>query len=64
MLAEENMRRGMPAPEAARAARVALGGLTQIREAHRGRADCPRLKCRCRIFATPSAHSAGIRYSP
>lgn len=35
MLMEENLRRGMPPEEARRAARVRLGGMTQLREAHR-----------------------------
>ncbi len=35
MLTEENLRRGMPPEEARRAARVRLGGMTQLREAHR-----------------------------
>ena len=35
MLIEENMRRGMERGEARRAARVRLGGMTQLREAHR-----------------------------
>src|SRR3954454_8534448 len=35
MLVEENIRSGMAAPEAERAARLELGGLTQLREAHR-----------------------------
>ena len=35
MLVEENLRRGMPLEEARRAARVRLGGLTQLRETHR-----------------------------
>lgn len=35
MLTEENIRRGMPPEKARRAARVRLGGLTQLRETHR-----------------------------
>ncbi len=35
MLAEDHIRRGMAREEAERAARLELGGLTQIREAHR-----------------------------
>jgi predicted permease len=35
MLAQENVRRGMPPDEARRAARVRLGGMTQISERHR-----------------------------
>lgn len=35
LLTEENMRRGMTAEEAKRAARVRLGGVTQLREVHR-----------------------------
>jgi len=35
MLAEEHVRRGMTPDEALRAARLELGGLAQIREAHR-----------------------------
>lgn len=35
LLTEENLRRGMTAGEARRAARVRLGGMTQLQEAHR-----------------------------
>jgi putative ABC transport system permease protein len=35
MLTEENVRRGMASEEARRAARVKLGGMTQLRETHR-----------------------------
>jgi predicted permease len=35
LLTEENLRRGMTPDEACRAARVRLGGLTQLRETHR-----------------------------
>jgi putative ABC transport system permease protein len=35
MLTEENLRRGMAPEDAARAARIRLGGLTQLRETHR-----------------------------
>ncbi len=35
MLIEENIRRGLPPEEARRAARLRLGGMTQLREAHR-----------------------------
>jgi len=35
MLAEENIRMGMPFEEARRAAKVRLGGMTQLRETHR-----------------------------
>src|SRR5580765_1969093 len=35
MLTEENMRRGMTFEEAQRAAKVRLGGMTQLRETHR-----------------------------
>src|SRR5690242_9280441 len=35
MLVEDNIRRGMTPSEAARAARVTLGGSAQLREAHR-----------------------------
>ena len=34
-LTEENLHKGMSAEEASRAARLRLGGLTQLREAHR-----------------------------
>src|SRR5260370_36841555 len=35
MLTQENIRRGMTPEQARRAARVRLGGLTQLRETHR-----------------------------
>ena len=35
LLAEDHMRRGMTPEQAHRAARLELGGLTQLREAHR-----------------------------
>jgi MacB-like periplasmic core domain len=35
MLADENIRRGMPREEALRAARIKLGGLTQLKETNR-----------------------------
>src|ERR1700734_122631 len=35
MLTEENIRRGMPPDEAGRAARIKLGGLTQLKETNR-----------------------------
>ena len=41
MLAEDNMRRGMPADQAQRAARVELGGITQLGEAHRDARGVP-----------------------
>jgi predicted permease len=43
MLAEENSRRGMMRPEALRAARLELGGLAQLREAHREARGLPLL---------------------
>jgi macrolide transport system ATP-binding/permease protein len=44
MLVEENIGRGMPPEEATRAARIALGGLTQIRETHRGQRGLPQIE--------------------
>src|SRR5215475_8510918 len=44
MLAQENMRRGMPPEEARRAARVRLGGMTQISERHREMHTLPLLE--------------------
>ena len=44
MLAEENMRGGMLAEEARRAARMALGGVEQIKEAVRDRRGMPLLE--------------------
>jgi predicted permease len=44
MLRDENIRRGLPPEEAARAARVALGGLTQIREAQHGHRGLPQIE--------------------
>lgn len=41
MLMEDNLRRGMAPDEAARAARVRLGGLTQLKEAHRELSGLP-----------------------
>jgi hypothetical protein len=43
MLAEEKVRRGMSPDQALRAARVELGGRTQLREAHREARGLPRL---------------------
>jgi putative ABC transport system permease protein len=44
MLAEENMQRGMPAEEARRAARIALGGMEQVKEAVRDQRGLPFLE--------------------
>src|SRR5215467_2443965 len=44
LLAAENMRRGMPREEAERAARVRLGGMTQIGERHREMHTLPLLE--------------------
>ena len=44
MLAAENMRRGMQLEEARRAARVRLGGITQISERHREMHTLPLLE--------------------
>lgn len=44
LLTQENMRRGMPFEEARRAARVRLGGVTQIRERHREMHTLPLLE--------------------
>lgn len=44
MLAQENVRRGMPPEEARRAARVRLGGVTQISERHREMQTLPLLE--------------------
>ncbi len=41
MLAEDNIRRGMPPDKASRAARLELGGVTQLREAHRDARGVP-----------------------
>ena len=43
ILEEDKMRRGVTREEAARAARIELGGLTQLREAHREARGLPRL---------------------
>ena len=43
MLAEENMRRGMPHAEARRAAKIALGGIEQTKEAVRDGRGLPQL---------------------
>ena len=44
MLTEENLRRGMPPEEAHRAARLRLGGVTQLRETHRELHGLPLLE--------------------
>src|ERR1700739_4861914 len=44
MLAQENVRRGMTPEEAQRAARVRLGGITQIPEKHREMHTLPLLE--------------------
>src|SRR5215469_11305106 len=44
MLTAENVRRGMPLAEARRAARVRLGGMSQIRERHREMHTLPLLE--------------------
>jgi predicted permease len=44
LLAEENIRSGMTPEEARRAARVRLGGVTQLRETHRELQGLPRLE--------------------
>ena len=44
MLTQENVRRGMAPQEARRAARVRLGGMTQISERHREMHTLPRLE--------------------
>src|SRR5215472_7473471 len=44
MLAQENVRRGMAHEEARRAARVRLGGMTQISERHREMHSLPLLE--------------------
>jgi hypothetical protein len=44
MLAQENVRRGMAPEEARRAARVRLGGITQISERHREMHTLPRFE--------------------
>ena len=44
LLTEENIRRGMTPEEARRAARVRLGGVTQLREAHREAWGWPMLE--------------------
>ena len=44
MLAQENVRRGMPREEARRAARVRLGGMTQISQTHRDMHTLPLLE--------------------
>jgi putative ABC transport system permease protein len=41
ILTEENIRKGMSAGQASRAARLRLGGLTQLREAHREQRGLP-----------------------
>jgi len=43
LLVEENIQCGMPAEEAVRTARLALGGLTQIREVNRGGRGLPQI---------------------
>src|SRR3984893_343152 len=43
LLTEENLRRGMPAEEARRAARVRLGGITQMKEIRREIRGLPRI---------------------
>ena len=44
MLTEENMRRGVPAEEARRQARLELGNLSRISEDYRGQAGVPYLE--------------------
>jgi putative ABC transport system permease protein len=44
MLTEDNLRRGLAPEEAARAARLRLGGLTQLRETHRELSGLPLLE--------------------
>ena len=65
LLAEDHIRRGMTPEQARRAARLELGGLTQIREAHRETRGVPfaRHRC-CRICATRSAPCAATPDSP
>ena len=64
LLVEEHVRRGMTPDRAEREARLELGGLTQIREAHRetgaSRSSIPS----CRICATRSAPCAATPVSP
>ena len=43
-LAEENLARGMAPGESLRAARLALGGLTQIKEVHRAQRGLPQIE--------------------
>jgi predicted permease len=44
MLTEENVRRGLPLPEARRQARIHLGGVAQLRETHRQLSGLPFLE--------------------
>ena len=44
MLIDENLRRGMPHDEAARAARLTLGGITQLKEQRRDHRGLPWLE--------------------
>src|SRR5713226_9312908 len=44
MLVEENMRRGMNPAETNRAARIALGGVTQLQESDRERRGLPQIE--------------------
>jgi predicted permease len=44
MLTEENTRRGMTREEAIRAARIALGGVTQLKESNRERRGLPQIE--------------------
>jgi hypothetical protein len=44
MLVDENLRRGMSPDAAARAARVTLGGVTQLKEQYRDRSGLPWLE--------------------
>ena len=52
LLTDENLRRGMTPEEAARAARVSLGGVTQLKEDHRDRRGFPWLGACGRTPAT------------
>ncbi len=44
MLTDENIRRGMAPADAERAARLAVGGLTQLRDAHRETRSLPMIE--------------------
>src|SRR5260221_7147287 len=61
MLIEDKVRRGMSREQAQRAARLELGGHTQLREAHRAARGLPRLEA---LFQDVHYALRGLRKNP